>query len=267
VVVDPVRKQALDRLSSPEQLDRLVKVTRPGTWIALAGLLLVVAAVVLWATLTSITTTVSGVGFVLPEGGLREASAARSGIVERIDVADGQRVRSGERVAELTSRDGSGFSVTAPMDAHVGEVLRGIGDYVQEGGEIAILVPPGRRVVETFLPVANAKEARVGDEVWVAPTTVAVSEFGFARGRVARISEVPISDAGIDSVLENPARVRAIAELGPVIRVLVELLSAPTPSGLSWTASQGPPEPVTIGTRADIEVVTGERTPIDYVVG
>jgi multidrug efflux pump subunit AcrA (membrane-fusion protein) len=266
-MLDPIRKQALDRLSSPEQLDRLVKVTRPGTWIALAGLLLVVAAVVLWAVLTSISTTVSGLGYVLPDGGLREASAARSGIVERIDVAAGQRVRSGDRVATLTSRDGSGFSVTAPMDGQVGEVLYAIGDFVPEGGEIAILVPDERLVVETFLPVEDAKEARLGDEVWVAPTTVDVSEFGYARGRVARIRQIPISDAGVDSILENPARVRAVAELGPVIHLDVELLPASTASGLRWTASQGPPEPVTIGTQADIKVVTGERAPIDYVVG
>jgi HlyD family secretion protein len=80
-LLDAFRKKALERLSSPEDLDRLVRVTRPRTWIALGGLLLVIAAVLLWATLTHITTTASGVGFVLPEGGLIEASAARPGIV------------------------------------------------------------------------------------------------------------------------------------------------------------------------------------------
>jgi hypothetical protein len=267
VVLDPFRKQAVDRLSSPEELDRLVRVTRPGTWIALAGLLVVVAAVVFWATLTTITTTASGLGFVLPEGGLIETAAPRAGIVQRIDVVPGQRVRAGELVAELEASDGSKFSVAAATGGQVGEVLRAIGDFVPEGGDVAILVPDRSLVIEAFLPVAEAKQARVGDRVWIAPTTAASSEFGFALGRVARIGEIPIPDAGIASLLENTARVGLVEELGPVIRVVVELLPADTPSGLSWTASRGPSEPVTLGTRAEIRVVTGRRTPIDYVAG
>ena len=266
-MVDPFRKQALDRLSSPEDLDRLVRVTKPGTWIALAGLLLVVAGVLLWATLATVTTTVSGLGYVLPEGGLDEASTARAGIVERLEVAPGQFVRTGDLIAALKSRDGAEYRITAPADGQVGEVLRNVGDFVPEGGEVAILVPLRRPVVEAFLPTDNAKEARLGDEVWVAPTTADVSEFGYARGRVASIGQIPISDAGIDSVLENPARLSRVAELGPVIRVVVELVPATTASGLSWTASQGPPDRVTIGSRAEVKVVTGRRAPIDYVVG
>jgi hypothetical protein len=266
-VLDPFRKQAVDRVSSPEELDRLVRVSRPGTWIALSGLLLVIVAVVLWATLTSVTTTVSGLGYVLPQGGLVEASTLRAGVVERIDVTPGQRVKPGDRVAVLESPDGRTFSVVAPTGGRVGEVLRAIGDFVPQGGQVAVLVPDRPRVVEAFLPVADAKQARVGDQVWVEPTTAAASEFGFARGRVVGIGEIPIPNVGIASVLENPARVSAVGELGPVIHVIVDLVGANTPSGVSWTASRGPSEPVTIGTRAGVKVVTGQRAPIDYVTG
>ena len=266
-MLDPFRKQALDRLSSPEELDRLVRVSRPGTWIALAGLLLVVGAVVLWATLSTITTTVSGLGFVLPEGGLIETSAPRAGIVQRIDIEPGQRVESGDVVARLEAPDGSELSVTAATGGKVAEVLRAIGDFVPQGGEVAIVQPDRDLVVESFLPQSDAKEARLGDEVWVAPSSAAASEFGFARGRVVHIGDIPLSDAGVDSLLESPASARRVADLGPVIHVVVELVFADTPSGLSWTASKGPAEPVTFGTPAEVEVVTGQQAPIDYVVG
>jgi multidrug efflux pump subunit AcrA (membrane-fusion protein) len=266
-VLDPFRKEALDRLLSPEDLDRLVRVSRPATWIALAGLLVVVAAVVLWATLSSITTTASGLGFVLPEGGLIEASTPRAGVVQRVDVTPGQPVQAGDVIAKLEGADGGEFSVTAPTLGRVGEAVRSPGDFVAQGGEVAILVPDRRRVVEAFMPTAEAKQARLGDEVWVAPTTAPASEFGFALGRVASISDIPITDAGIDSLLENPARVRLVSGLGPVFHVVVELLEGDTPSGLSWTASEGPSDPVTFGSRAKVSVVTGKQAPIDYVVG
>lgn len=266
-MLDPFRKQALDRLSSPEELDRLVRVSRPGTWIALAGLLLVVSAVVLWATLSTITTTVSGVGFVLPEGGLIEASALRAGIVQQINVEPDQRVESGDVVATLEMPDGGELAVTAPTNGRVAELGGAIGDFVPQGGEVAFLQPDRDLVVEAFLPQSDAKEARVGDEVWVAPSSAAASDFGFARGRVARIGDIPLSDARVESLLESPSSARRVADLGPVIHVVVELVSADTPSGLSWTASEGPGEPVTFGTSAEVQVVTGKRAPIDYVVG
>jgi pyruvate/2-oxoglutarate dehydrogenase complex dihydrolipoamide acyltransferase (E2) component len=267
MLLDPFRKQALERLSSPEELDRLVRVSRPGTWIALAGLLLVIAGVVLWAILASIATTVSGLGYVLPEGGLLEASAARAGIVQRIDVEPGQRVEPGDVVAKLEAPDGSELSITAPASGKVAEVQRTIGDFVPQGGEVAIVRPDRELVVEAFVPHPKSKGIHVGDRVWVAPSTAAVSEYGFARGWVAGLGEVPISDTGLDSLLENPARARRVAQLGPVNRVVVKLVAADTPSGLSWTASQGPAEPVTFGTTAEVEIVTGRRAPIDYVAG
>jgi multidrug efflux pump subunit AcrA (membrane-fusion protein) len=266
-VRDPYRKQALDRLSSPEELDRLVRVARPGTWIALGGLLVVVAAVVLWATLSTVTTTASGLGFVLPQGGLIEASAARPGIVRQIEVRPDERVQAGDVVARLDGSDGRALTITAATSGRVGELAASLGDFVQQGGEVAILVPDRPHIVEAFLPTTEAKKAHLGDQVWISPTTAPASEFGYARGRVASISDIPITDAGVGSLLENPARVRLISGLGPVVHVVVTMQHADTPSGLSWTASEGPPDPVSIGSRATVSVVTGERAPIDYVVG
>ena len=264
---DPFRKQALERLSSPEELDRLVRVARPGTWIALGGLLAVIAAVVLWAMFATVTTTASGLGFLLPEGGLIEASTPLAGTVRQIDTAPGRRVRAGEVIATLDRTDGGIVTVTAATAGHVGEVVVSPGDFIPEGGEIAFIVPDQPEVVETFMPTTEAKEAHLGDEVWISPTTAPSSEFGYARGRVARISEIPITDAGIGSLLENPARVRLVSELGPVIHVVVRMDRADTPSGLSWTTSEGPDEPVSLGSRADVQVVTGEQAPIDYILG
>jgi len=266
-LLDPFRRKALERLSSPEELDRLVRVTRPRTWIALGGLLLVIASVLVWATLTTITTTASGVGFVLPQGGLIETAVPRAGIVQRIEVRPGQRLQAGEVVGRLQAADGTELTVTAPESGRVAEVLHAIGDYVSEGGKLAIVEPDRPLVVESFLSQAEAKDARVGDQVWVAPSTASPSEFGYALGDVVRIGDFAIAQTGLHSLLENSANVNLVNELGPVIHVVVRLRPAKTRSGVRWTASRGPAEPVTAGTVADVKVVTGERAPIDYVFG
>src|SRR5579872_6965820 len=65
------RKSALDRLATPEELDELMRVTSPRTWLALFGLAVLLLAGIIWSALTSVTTTVSAEGVVAPPG--REA--------------------------------------------------------------------------------------------------------------------------------------------------------------------------------------------------
>ena len=45
------RKVALERLSSPEQLDKAITVSKPVSWLALIGVTIIIAAAVLWLVL------------------------------------------------------------------------------------------------------------------------------------------------------------------------------------------------------------------------
>ena len=69
------RKVALDRLSSPEQLDQLLRVTDRRGWLALTaiGMLLVIA--VAWGILGSVSSKVTGEGLLMRRGGMRTVAA------------------------------------------------------------------------------------------------------------------------------------------------------------------------------------------------
>ena len=59
------RKSALDRISSPEQLNETMKVAGPGVWCILAGLAVTFAAFIIWGLLGSIPETVDISGTAL----------------------------------------------------------------------------------------------------------------------------------------------------------------------------------------------------------
>ena len=95
------RKVALDRLSSPEELDQLSRITSPRAWLglaAIAGLLLVLLA---WSILATIPTFVGG------EGALAESTgdAGRLEAVLFTPIADAGKIRPGmeARVALVTA--------------------------------------------------------------------------------------------------------------------------------------------------------------------
>ena len=65
---DIFRKVSLARLSSPEQLDLMLRVTTPKTWIALLALWLILGAAILWGVAGRVATKAEGSGVVIRAG-------------------------------------------------------------------------------------------------------------------------------------------------------------------------------------------------------
>jgi HlyD family secretion protein len=95
------RKVALERLSSPEQLDQLVQVTDPRGWLALAGLGALLLAAIGWGVWGSIPSEAQGEGILLRQGGVSALVSAANGQVEEILVAVGDVIEKGQPVARI----------------------------------------------------------------------------------------------------------------------------------------------------------------------
>ena len=99
------RQSALDRLSSPEQLDMLFQVVRPAYWAALSALLLLLTVLVVWGFYGTVTTMVSGQGILLRQGARVDASSPGSGRLEVIFVDIDDPVEKGHVIARLAQPD------------------------------------------------------------------------------------------------------------------------------------------------------------------
>lgn len=95
------RKVALERLSSPEQLDQLVQVTRPGGWIALAALGMLLLATAAWGVFGTIPVVAAGEGMLLRRGGVSDLASVTSGQVEEVLVEPGDPLHKGQVVARV----------------------------------------------------------------------------------------------------------------------------------------------------------------------
>jgi HlyD family secretion protein len=95
------RRAALERLSSPEELDQVVTISIGGAWFALTAILLLCAAAVVWAMTATLPTTATGSGMVAGTGGVLNVVSRGSGIVRSIDVAIGQHLDANQVVATI----------------------------------------------------------------------------------------------------------------------------------------------------------------------
>ena len=94
------RKAALERLSSPEQLDQLIQVVRPTSWIMLVSVLTLMVAFVAWGVLGSVHTRVDGQGILLG-GSVYDLVPLASGQLTEVLVREGDVVAPGGVVARM----------------------------------------------------------------------------------------------------------------------------------------------------------------------
>lgn len=99
------RKVALERLSSPEQLDQLMEVTSPRGWLALAALGALLATALTWGIFGAIPTEAAGEGILIRQGGVSNVVAAESGQVEELLVKVGDVIGKGQVVARLRQEE------------------------------------------------------------------------------------------------------------------------------------------------------------------
>ncbi len=96
---------ALERISSPEQLDQLIIITSPVGWLALLAVGALLAAAVFWGFYGTIPAKVQGLGILLQKGGLAGIQAQHSGTITSINVEVGDVVEKGDVVARLRRDD------------------------------------------------------------------------------------------------------------------------------------------------------------------
>jgi HlyD family secretion protein len=110
------RETALQRLSSPEQLDRSIHVTSPKTWIAVVTGLSLIAAAVIWGIVGTVPLRVSAPGVLADrEGKLFPATAQASGMITQVLVKTGERIKVGQTIATLATGDLEGRLAAAKV--------------------------------------------------------------------------------------------------------------------------------------------------------
>ena len=95
------RKTALDRLSSPEQLDVMVRITSPVGWVALLTILSLLLIALAWGIFGNIPTKVMGSAILIKSGGVVEVAARSQGLITDVSVKVGDMVSRGQRIARI----------------------------------------------------------------------------------------------------------------------------------------------------------------------
>ena len=95
------RKEAIDRLASPEQLDQLVKVVDPKAWVPLVGIGLLIVVGGLWSVLGRLPLNVTGQGVLVRPRRVVQLQVPGGGRVLTLDVQPGDPVEEGQLIGTI----------------------------------------------------------------------------------------------------------------------------------------------------------------------
>ena len=100
------RAVALERASSPEQLDHLVSIIKPFDWVIAGVIFLGLGSAITWGIIGRIPTRVPGQGILISGGGrVVDAVSAAGGRLASIDVFVGDHVSQGQLIARIAQTD------------------------------------------------------------------------------------------------------------------------------------------------------------------
>lgn len=95
------REISLKKLSSPEQLDQLIRLTSPKAWLVLVAIGLILFCAAIWGYRGSIITKIEGTGILLNNAGVYTLNSESMGQVTDIRFENGDMVNKGDVIARV----------------------------------------------------------------------------------------------------------------------------------------------------------------------
>lgn len=170
-------------------------------------------------------------------------------------------------------------SINSPIKGIVSLIEANHGKYLKEGDTVAQISYLTGPVKSLFLmSSASATRLKVGDECLVSPSNSPSSDWGYIKGKVTEISDLPTNPddferrIGMDYTaksLYDAIKTMAISKNKPldlfpfVVTVEIKLDKNNRPE---WTLGSRPPWGFKVGNSATVECIYKEWRPINYVI-
>ena len=261
-----LRKTAAGQMPSSDQLDLLMQVTSPRTWIALAAMGALVAAAIAWAFVGTIPVRVTATGVLIRPGEVFEVFVHAPGRITDVLVSEDDTVQAGQVLAHVDESS----PVLAPYAGRVVDVKLERGAQARQDATLLSIEASGTRgrlqAIVYTRPVSG-RHVEAGMPAQVSPATLPREEFGFIIGTVTHVSEFPATADAMMRVLENRGLVQELSANGPPFAVYVGLEPNPqAPGRFRWSTTTGDAVTVHGGTQCEVTITVREQRPVELIL-
>lgn len=287
------RKSLLEKMSSPDQLDKMIVITTPSSWLALLGGAIIVVVVLIWSVYGHIPVNMEANGIFISDQKIVHQISDKSGVVSTLDVKIGDTVEVGDVLMMLKDEasrevvvtpvkeeengvipaieptpEPTGTPVYATVSGTVADINVGIGSVVEQGAEVmSIRYFSGEKHIICYIPITSSKKVEPGMEVIVCPTNVNQQEYGHMQAEVVSVDQYVTPVSSIHSTLGDETLTQYFTQTGPVVGVTCKIRpDETTASGYWWSNHKGAELLVAEGTIVSMDIITEKKAPITMVI-
>ena len=265
------RKSAIEKLSSPEQLDKSIVVTSPMSWIALVGVAFVVVCFVIWSICGSMPSTIDAKGILSNGVYTNSVYSAYSGEISEICVTEGNKINKGSAICKVTDENGNIHTISANEECIITKQLIQIGDSVNYSDEIFGISPVSSndRFAVFFVGIEQLPSIHSGMEVIVNMPAFDNQKYGHMKGTIVYIDDFAATKGLIERVVGNNEDViEYLGTMGQPVAAVTCILKKDDTSenGFFWSSEKGKSLSTNIGRVVDIKVVINESAPITKLI-
>lgn len=263
------RKTALERLSSPDQLDSMLKITTPMSWVGIGAAAALAAAVVVWSFTGSIPDTVSAPGFLVYSYNTNTLYSTASGTVKNVLAEPGMVVEPGTPVVELSSSTGDVITIESDQNGRISEFFVEKGTEVTPNAELFRLSPltENEMSMVCYVDLDTAKQLEPGMEAAIYLNSADSGTYGHMEAVITNVDRYVSSEGALAEMLGADGQMAsAVTENGPVAAVTCELKADEnTESGYYFSAPRGAEIELSGGELATVQIILDESAPISKV--
>lgn len=253
------RKTATERLSSPEQLDKLLVVISPQVWIGLVCILVLLTAVIFWLAFATIPVQVTFKGIVANPAGLIAVHPNSSGSIATIKVEKGEEVKQSDVLFTLSTASKAESSPTAtvvsPVSGEIDRLETNLGDVVSPSSTLVIIQQSLKQgehpQVYTYIPLEYINRIVPGMEADVNIITFDPKVRNSFQGKVVKISPFAVSKP---EILQRFGHLNSMTYFAPENTPLLELQIDPEDA-----------KELTAGQFCTIRITLTRKKPLEYL--
>lgn len=261
------RHSAVEKLSSPSQLSKLLVVVRLKGWIVLMTLSAIICVVLVWSVVGQIPIITTGNGILLAPDAQFAINSPIEGVVEEILVKTNQEVPVGTPLMRLSN----GIVIPAPHNGKVFQIDAGKGQPIKVGQALLWFqtqIYPNQLEVYGFIPTQVGERIKQGMHVTVNLHAVDTQKYGQLVGTVKQVAPYAVSATSAQLQVIPSKQVREdLTKGGSMELVIVQPeLDPQNKTGIVWTFGKGPPDPLYPGSMGTVRVTIENKRPISYLI-
>lgn len=301
-MADLFRKEALESISTPEQLDRQVKIMRPKAWILYAAVVLAILTALIWSVTYQVTEGMEFSGIIFTNNNINRSIITRDCVVMDVLVTEGESVEIGSILAVVSNEPllaeitearqtlelldpaspeyaAASEALEELVDSYVAttmiksscsgtvQQIKSVGSALSAGSSVAtVLSDNGYNELIAYAPLQQAGNLSLGMTAQITPSFSAREEYGYMSGIVTAIGESPVTEDSIQGRMGTVSYVQDILPEASCVEIRIRLdLDEDSPNGYRWSNEKGENLHVEMGTTCTVYVVTDEYFPAELL--